>query len=76
VSEHETVVLTRALPEHGLQAGDVGAIVHVYQNGKAVEVEFIAGGGATVAVATLDAADVRPLGRSEILHVRGLPAAL
>ena len=74
VNEHDTVVLTRALPDHGLQPGDVGAIVHIYEKGKAFEVEFVAGGGSTVAVVTLDAGDVRPVGQSVILHVRGIPA--
>jgi hypothetical protein len=43
MSEHDVVVLTRDLPEHGLRAGDVGAVVHVYSNGKAYEVEFVTG---------------------------------
>ena len=74
MNEHDTVVLTRVLPDHGLQPGDVGAIVHICEKGKAFEVEFVAGGGSTVAVVTLDAGDVRPVGQSEILHVRGIPA--
>lgn len=72
--EHETAVLTRPIPEHGLEPGDVGAIVHSYEGGKAFEVEFVAGSGATLAVATLNAGDVRPVATSEILHVRPIPA--
>ena len=30
ISELDMVVLTRDLSEHGLQKGDVGTIVHVY----------------------------------------------
>lgn len=72
--EHDVVVLTRPLGEHGLVAGDVGTVVHVYADRRACEVEFVRGDGETVAVATLLAADVRPLAESEILHVREIPA--
>ena len=74
MNEHDTVVLTRSLPDHDLEAGDVGAIVHVYDAGKAFEVEFVAGSGSTVAVVTLESDDVRPVATSEILHVRNIPA--
>lgn len=74
MNEHDTVVLSRPLPDHGLEAGDVGAIVHVYDAGKAFEVEFVAGGGATLAVVTLEANDIRPVATGEILHVRDIPA--
>ncbi len=72
--EHDTVVLTLDLPESGLRRGDVGAIVHVYAEGEALEVEFVTGSGATVSVETLATSDVRPLGREEILHARELAA--
>ena len=74
MNEHDTVVLVRSLPDHGLEGGDVGSIVHVYDAGKSFEVEFVAGSGATLAVVTLDAADIRPVATSEILHVRDIPA--
>ena len=74
MNEHDTIVLTRSLTDHGLEAGDVGAIVHVYDAGKAFEVEFVAGSGSTLAVVTLDADDIRPVATSEILHVRSIPA--
>ena len=74
MTEHEPVVLTRSMPEHGLEAGDVGAIVHVYRDGRGYEVEFIAGDGSTVAVVTLDADAIRALAPAEILHVRKIPA--
>ena len=72
--ELDSVVLARPLTEHGLQAGDVGAIVHVYDDGRAFEVEFVSGGGSTVALVTLEKEDIRPLAESEILHVRDIPA--
>ncbi len=65
-------VLTRSLPEHGLEAGDVGAIVFVHGGGKAYEVEFVSGSGATIALVALNASDIRPVATSEILHVRSV----
>ena len=69
-SELDMVVLTSDLSEHGLQKGDVGAVVHVYGEGEAYEVEFVAAEGRTVAILTLTTADVRPMAAREILHVR------
>ena len=73
-AELDIVVLVRALPEQGLCAGDVGAVVHRYAGGEAFEVEFVTGEGATVAVATLEARDLRPVASTEILHTRALDA--
>ncbi|MCQ3954764.1 MAG: DUF4926 domain-containing protein, partial [Chloroflexi bacterium] len=39
------------------------------------EVEFVTGEGKTVAVLTLEQADIRPMQGMEILHVRELAAA-
>ncbi len=75
IRELDTVVLTRDIPEHGLKRGDVGAVVHCYADGVAWEVEFVAAEGTTVAVLTLRAADIRPMGCREILHVRELASA-
>lgn len=74
IREHDTIVLRRDLPALGLKRGDVGAVVHVYGDGAAVEVEFVSGAGTTVGVETLELEDVRPLGRDEILHARSIPA--
>ena len=74
IHEFDTVVLAHDLPALGLEEGDVGAVVHVYEGGSAVEVEFVSGSGSTVAVETLRASDVRPLGDKEILHARALAA--
>jgi hypothetical protein len=72
MKEHDLVVLKHTVPEHGLEAGDVGTIVHLYRDGEAAEVEFARAGGATVAVVTLDAGALRAFTGSEILHVREL----
>ncbi|MEX1039200.1 MAG: DUF4926 domain-containing protein [Pirellulaceae bacterium] len=70
LAEHSIVVLNRDVPEKGLFAGDVGAIVHVYQEGAAYEIEVVDGDGSTIALMTLDAKDVRPVSRGELLHTR------
>ena len=70
IAEHAMVVLNCDKPSNGLYAGDVGAVVHVYPNGAAYEVEFVDGDGTTVACITLDAKDVRNIDRGELLHIR------
>ncbi|HMQ51315.1 MAG TPA: DUF4926 domain-containing protein [Anaerolineae bacterium] len=75
MQELDMVVLEQDLKEHGLQRGDIGAIVHCYNNGLAFEVEFVTGEGQTLAVLTLKPEDIRLMGQREILHVRELIAA-
>jgi len=75
IKELETVVLLRDLPEHDLNRGDIGAVVHRYSGGNAFEIEFVTGEGHTIAVVTLDDRDVRPMHANEILHARELKAA-
>ena len=70
IKEHDRVVLTTDLPGDKLASGDVGTVVHVHRDGKAFEVEFVALDGETVAVATLERAQVRPVERREITHAR------
>lgn len=74
-NELDTVVLARDLKEHKLSRGDVGTIVHCYAGGQAYEVEFVTGEGRTIAVLTLEKADIRPMQSQEILHVREFAAA-
>jgi Domain of unknown function (DUF4926) len=40
IPELGCVALAVDLPEHGIAAGDVGAVVHVYESGKNFMVEF------------------------------------
>jgi hypothetical protein len=70
LKDHERIVLTKSLPAEGLEAGDVGTIVHVYADGRAYEVEFVALDGHTTAVATIEADDVRPISRKDMTHAR------
>ena len=74
LSELDTVVLARDIEAHGLERGDVGAVVHCYEDRAAFEVEFVTGEGQTVAVLTLERSDVRPMEGREILHARALAA--
>jgi len=48
IEEHDCVVLTSDIPAQGLQAGDVGTVVHIHRNGEAYEVEFATFTGQTV----------------------------
>lgn len=75
IKEHERVVLTTTLPAEKLEPGDVGTVVHVYEDGEAYEVEFVTLDGHTAAVATLEASQVRPVGRHDITHTRQLSVA-
>ena len=72
IKEHERVVLTVPVPAEGLEAGDVGTVVHLYGDGLACEVEFTTLDGKTAAVVTLEANQVRPVGRRKITHAREL----
>jgi len=74
ILEHDCVVLTADLPGEGLQAGDIGTVVHVHRGGEGYEVEFMTLDGETVAIATLLPAQVRPIRRRELAHVRELAA--
>ena len=72
IKEHECVVLTKNLPAEGLEAGDVGTVVHLHKGGAAYEVEFMTLTGETVAIVTLRAGEVRPLNRRDLAHTREL----
>lgn len=70
IAEHSLVVLDCDPPHEKLNRGDVGTVVHVYQGGRGYEVEFVDGGGRTVALVTVGAGDVRPIAAGELLHAR------
>ena len=74
IKEHARVVLTAPVPKERLEIGDVGTVVHVYQDGKAFEVEFTALDGHTAVVATVEASQVRPISSREITQSRELAA--
>ena len=72
INKLDAVALTCDLPEHGLKRGDVGTAVLVHGQGVAFEVEFVGYDGHTVALLTLESAQVRPLENYEIPHAREL----
>jgi hypothetical protein len=74
IAEHDRVVLLAPLAAEGLEAGDVGTVVHVYPDGRAYEVEFIALDGHTRAVATVESGHVRPITRRDMTHTREIQA--
>ena len=72
IREFDQAILTRDLPQHGLEAGDVGTVVDVLQSGKGYIVEFMTMEGETIDVVVVDAAQVRPVGEDDMPHARSL----
>jgi hypothetical protein len=70
IQELDSVVLTTDLPEYGLELGDIGTVVLVHRGSEGYEVEFVTLDGETVAVVSLLASQVRPIGRREVAHAR------
>lgn len=70
ILEHDLVVLTADLPEEHLKQGDVGTVVLVHVGNAGYEVEFVTLAGETLAVVTVPADSVLPVGENEIAHVR------
>ena len=75
IHEHDCIVLTSDLPDDGLQAGDVGTVVHIHGEGEAYEVEFMTLTGRTVAITTVEASQCRAVNVRDISHVRELATA-
>jgi hypothetical protein len=72
----ETVVVTANIPDHSVQAGDLGAVVDVYgAPHTAYEVEFVNPDGTTRALLTLAPTQLRKLSGSDVLTTRQLPLA-
>ncbi len=75
IVEHSKVVLEETLFEEGLERGDIGVVIHVYENGTAYEVEFMELDGGTFRIVTLDKESVRSVHAKEIAHIRQLAVA-
>ena len=70
IREHDNVVLTHDIEEHGLENGDVGVAVHCYADARAFEVEFMTKEGHTAAVLTLTEEDIRSMNQEEkMIHL-------
>jgi Domain of unknown function (DUF4926) len=65
----DVVVLDTDLPAHGLERGDLGAVVEVY-SADAIEVEFVTASGRTQALVTLRRSDVREVDDNDLVAVR------
>ena len=74
IKEHDQVVLTQDLPEHGLFAGDLGVVVMIHGDHAGYELEIFSADGRTIDVVTADAHQVRAVSRRDVLHVRELVA--
>jgi hypothetical protein len=67
--------LTTNVSDEGLEAGDVGTVVHIHKGGEGYDVEFMTLTGETVAIVTLLAGQVRPLNRRDLAHAREMASA-
>lgn len=72
INEHDCVVLTDDVPDAGLEAGDIGTVVHVHKGGAGYEVEFMTLAGETVAVVALRPGQLRTIQPRDVAHVREL----
>jgi hypothetical protein len=70
IQKLDSVVLTTDLPEYSLKRGDMGTVVLTHRDGQGYEVEFMTLDGETLAVVSLLASQVRPIGRREVAHAR------
>jgi hypothetical protein len=59
--------LKKSIAGQGLKAGDVGTVIHVYKAGEAFEIEFLTPYGETVAIATSEASQLRPVQKEKSL---------
>lgn len=70
MKELDLAVLRGDLPGRRLKAGDVGTVVLEHRGGEGFEVEFTTLTGSTLAVVTVPADSIRPVGPDEIAHAR------
>jgi hypothetical protein len=65
----DTVVLLRDIPDHGLRAGDLGAVVELFPP-DSLEVEFVDASGRTTALMVLRTSEVRSIADTDVVAVR------
>ena len=75
IQELDRIILTTDLPDYGLRSGDIGTVVLKHQKAEGFEVEFVSLDGETIAVVSLFAHQIRPIGQREIAHARLLVTA-
>ena len=66
INEHDSIRLTVDLPEHGLKAGDDGAVVHIFEPDTSFLVEFFTADGDTIDVVYVERTQIRPATPDEI----------
>jgi len=69
------IVLTADLPEHRLEAGDIGTVIRVHPCGLKFDVEFVTLKGETFAAVMLEADQVRAVREGEMARVREVGGA-
>jgi hypothetical protein len=72
IKEHDCVVLSQDVPGAGLEAGDIGTVVHVHPGGSGYEVEFMMLAGRTLTVATLRQEQLLAIQPHDVVRVREL----
>lgn len=65
----DTVVLVHDVAEHGLRAGDLGAVVETHPP-DGLDVEFVTASGRTTALVSLKMSDVRAIADTDLVAVR------
>ncbi|MBK9124057.1 MAG: DUF4926 domain-containing protein [Chloroflexi bacterium] len=75
IEEHERIALTVDVPEHGLKAGDIGMVVHIYGQHTGYTVEFVTVTGRTVALVSVFPEQIRALEPDEIATARRVATA-
>ena len=66
INEHDSIKLAVDLPEHGLKAGDDGAVVHIFEPDTSFLVEFFAPDGDAIDVIYVEREQIRPATPDEI----------
>jgi Domain of unknown function (DUF4926) len=72
IKELDRIALVHPLPEYKLEAGDIGTVVMIHQDGMGYTLEFMSLTGASLAIPTVAATAIRPLRDREIAHVRAV----
>lgn len=75
IQELERVALTTDLAEHGLKAGDIGMVLHIYGTHKGYEVEFVTLSGDLIALVSVYPTQIRRITQDEIANARVMKTA-
>lgn len=70
IAELDRAILLIDMPEHGLETGDIGTVVHIYSEQQACELEFFTVDDQTVNIVTVEAKYLRPVSDRDMLHAR------